>query len=43
MPLTEDTQHNLLLAITSILFILFTTGLAVPSKIEAESEVITTG
>ncbi|WP_274376894.1 hypothetical protein [Desulforamulus reducens] len=35
MPSKEDTQHDLLLIITTGLFFLFVTGLAVSSETEA--------
>jgi hypothetical protein len=38
--LSEDAQHILLLAITALLFIIFTTGLAVPSDIPGGTEVV---
>lgn len=41
MYTTEKSQHDLLLIITTALFVLFTTGLAVPPQIQAQTTVIT--
>jgi len=38
--MTEKTQHDVLLVITSLLFIIFATGLAVPGEIEAETVIV---
>lgn len=40
MELSENAQNTLLLAITALLFILFTTGLAVPSTVPDTATVI---
>ncbi|MFZ5643043.1 MAG: hypothetical protein ACOY46_05590 [Bacillota bacterium] len=36
----EDAQHDLLLIITTALFVLFTTGLAVPPELPTEPVII---
>lgn len=38
--MTEKSQHDLLFAITALLFLLFSTGVAVPGEIEADSILI---
>ncbi|WP_278320181.1 hypothetical protein [Inediibacterium massiliense] len=40
MALSENVQHDLLLVITSMLFILFVTGCAGPSEISEEPTII---
>ncbi|WP_279222284.1 hypothetical protein [Anaerophilus nitritogenes] len=40
MELSKNVQHDLLLIITSMLFILFVTGCAGPSEISDETRII---
>lgn len=41
MNMSEEAQHNLLLLIVSLLFILFSTGLATEPEVEAGTVIVT--
>ncbi|MCR4434724.1 MAG: hypothetical protein QHH06_03880 [Clostridiales bacterium] len=42
MALSDETQHNLLFVITSLLFIIYITGNATPPTVSTEPAIFTT-